>query len=90
MMPTIKIFNGHVYSTGYGETLVIASSVEGGKVAVCRVKVVDSTGIDNVHNGNNVNAEKCFDLSGRRLPMNVKGVNVVQMSNGVKRKVVIK
>lgn len=82
--------DGHVYSTGYGETLVIASSVEGGKVAVCRVKVVDSTGIDNVHNGNKVNAEKCFDLSGRRLPMNVKGVNVVQMSNGVKRKVVIK
>lgn len=82
--------DGHVYSTGYGETLVIASSVEGGKVAVCRVKVVDSTGIDNVHNGNKVNAEKCFDLSGRRLPMNVKGVNVVQMSNGVKKKVVIK
>lgn len=81
---------GHVYSTGYGESLVIASSVDGGKVAVCKVKVVDTTGINNAHTDNGSYADEFFDLSGRRLPVMIKGVNIVRLPDGTIKKVIVK
>lgn|GEM_PF-2302292 len=80
--------NGHVFSTGYGSALVIASSVQGGKIAMCKVNVLNSTGIEFMENSSLKEIEY-YDALGRKLPQPQKGVNILKQKGGKTRKVVI-
>lgn len=81
------VSNGLVVATGYGKAIVMATTKDGGYLAMCTVEVVNATGIndyssDTLYTIYNENGIKQSSLS--------KGVNIIRFGNGTTHKVFVK
>lgn len=81
---------GFIVAVGIGVSVVTATTVDGGFVAVCIVTVKETDGIVSIDidslNGN----EHIYDAQGKRIAHLQRGVNIIRMNDGTIRKVVVK
>ena len=81
--------DGNIIAISEGTTEIIATSVDGGHIAKCTVKVIESTGIDDITDDNN-GMFKIYNMHGVQQDRLGKGVNIVIFENGTSKKVVVK
>ena len=77
--------SGLVIATGYGSTLVIATTVDGGFMAYCTVTVESATGIEEI-NTDTQNDAKYFSPDGKRLNQPQRGINIMRTNDGTMKK----
>ncbi len=82
--------NGTIIALDNGVSVVMATTVDGGFVAVCTVTVDTTTGISVTEFAAKDNIEAYYTINGLRLASPQKGVNIVKMKDGTTKKVVIK
>ena len=82
--------NGTIIAVGYGTSTIVATTVDGGFPAACVVKVVEApSGIDTT----TINLDNdviIYDVVGHRLNKLTKGINIIKMSDGTTKKVIVK
>jgi len=83
------VSNGTVVAVGYGTSVIIATTSDGGYIATCIIKVEDTTGIENIVNDQSSKV-KFYDLSGRLLTKLKHGIVIIQWEDGKRQKVLIK
>ncbi len=81
--------SGLVIATGYGSTLVIATTVDGGFMAYCTVTVESATGIEEI-NTDTLNDAIYFSPDGKRLNQPQRGINIMRTNDGTMKKVIKK
>lgn len=81
---------GELLTTGYGKTVVLATTEDGNYVGTCIVTVSEETGIDNTTVSSEVKEVSRFSSQGQRLTAPTKGVNIVKYSDGSVRKEIVK
>lgn len=81
---------GELLTTGYGKTVVLATTEDGNYVGTCIVTVSEETGIDNATVSSEVKEVSRFTSQGQRLTAPTKGVNIVKYSDGSVRKEIVK
>lgn len=82
--------SGELLTTGYGKTVVLATTEDGNYVGTCIVTVSEETGIDNTMVSSEVKEVSRFSSQGQRLTAPTKGVNIVKYSDGSVRKEIVK
>ena len=82
--------NGTVVALSDGVSIVIATAVDGGFVAVCTVNVTTLTGIENINISNNEQVNGFYTIDGLRFINPQKGLNIVKMKNGTIKKILVK
>lgn len=82
--------NGELLTTGYGKTVVLATTEDGNYVGTCIVTVSEETGIDNTTLSSEVKEVSRFSSQGQRLTAPTKGVNIVKYCDGSVRKEIVK
>ena len=70
--------SGELLTTGYGKTVVLATTEDGNYVGTCIVTVSEETGIDNTMVSSEVKEVSRFSSQGLRLKAPPKGVNIVK------------
>ncbi len=81
---------GELLTTGYGKTVVLATTEDGNYVGTCIVTVSEPTGIDNTTMSSDVKEVSRYSVNGQRLTAPIKGVNIVKYSDGSVRKEIVK
>ena len=81
---------GELLTTGYGKTVVLATTEDGNYVGTCIVTVSEETGIDTTTVSSEVKEVSRFSSQGQRLTAPTKGVNIVKYSDGSVRKEIVK
>ena len=81
--------DGLLTATGYGATVVFATAVDGGFSASCVVNVKELSGITDCSE-ETINDCNRYSLSGAQLASPVKGLNIIKLSNGTAKIVVVK
>lgn len=81
---------GELLTTGYGKTVVLATTEDGNYVGTCIVTVSEETGIDNTMLSSEVKEVSSFSSQGLRLTAPTKGVNIVKYCDGSVRKEIVK
>lgn len=81
---------GELLTTGYGKTVVLATTEDGNYVGTCIVTVSEETGIDNTMVSSEVKEVSRFSSQGQRLTAPTKGVNIVKYCDGSVRKEIVK
>ena len=82
------VSNGAIIAVGYGEAVIIATSVDGGHMAICSVKVDDNTPVREVDA--EASAYKVFSLQGIELSKLQKGINIIRFPDGTTKRIMIK
>lgn len=82
--------NGMVVATGLGQAIVIATTVDGGFVAVCKVTVKEASGIKKMNVEPLNGSEEIFNARGQRINKLQQGVNIIRMNDGTVKKIWIK
>ena len=82
--------SGELLTTGYGKTVVLATTEDGNYVGTCIVTVSEETGIDNTMVSSEVKEVSRFSSQGQRLTAPTKGVNIVKYCDGSVRKEIVK
>lgn len=82
------VSNGKVVAVGYGTSVIIATTVDGGHMATCTIVVEEPTGIDNIYSTKD--AVKVFDINGRASSLDSKGIKIIRFEDGTSLKIVIK
>lgn len=82
--------NGELLTTGYGKTVVLATTEDGNYVGTCIVTVSEETGIDNTMLSSEIKEVSRFSSQGQRLTAPTKGVNIVKYCDGSVRKEIVK
>ena len=82
--------SGELLTTGYGKTVVLATTEDGNYVGTCIVTVSEETGIDNTMLSSEVKEVSRFSSQGQRLTAPTKGVNIVKYCDGSVRKEIVK
>lgn len=82
--------SGELLTTGYGKTVVLATTEDGNYVGTCIVTVSEETGIDNTMVSSEVKEVSRFSSQGQRLTAPAKGVNIVKYCDGSVRKEIVK
>lgn len=77
-------------ATEEGEYAVRAANEMGGLSDACLAISVNMTGISVINNGQMIMDNAIFDVQGRQLPTMQRGLNIVRMSDGTTRKVMVK
>ncbi len=83
------VSKGEVISTGYGNALAIATTVDGGFTAICSVVVKDDSGVERI-DYDDCGQYKVYTIDGKCIPAPQNGINILKFKNGMTRKVVIK
>lgn len=83
------VSNGKVVAVGYGTSVVIATTVDGGYMATCSVTVKAPTGIEDIQENKSKNYT-IFTVDGKNIESLQKGINIVRFDNGQTKKVTIK
>lgn len=84
------VSNGKVVAVGYGTSVIMATTADGGYMAVCTVNVdSNATGIESISFTSPANYE-VYDVEGNKLNSLRHGINIVKFQNGKVKKVVIK
>ena len=68
------VTNGLVIATGYGTTLVMATTVDGGFIAYCAITVTDGTPVTDIEADKTDGA--VYDLSGRQVTKPTRGIYI--------------
>ena len=82
--------SGMVVAVGVGTSVVSVTTVDGGYVAVCIVTVNETNGIVTMDIDSLSGNEKIYDAQGKRIFKLQRGINIIRMSDGTTRKVVVK
>ena len=82
--------SGELLTTGYGKTVVLATTEDGNYVGTCIVTISEETGIDNTMVSSEVKEVSRFSSQGQRLTAPTKGVNIVKYCDGSVRKEIVK
>lgn len=82
------VSNGKVIAVGYGTSIIIATTVDGGHMATCTIVVDESTSIGNIYSTKD--AVKVFDINGRASSLDSKGIKIIRFEDGTSLKIVIK
>ena len=82
------VSNGKVVAVGYGTSVIIATTIDGGHMATCTIVVAESTGIDNTYSTKE--AIKVFDINGKVSSLDSKGIKIIRFEDGTSLKIVIK
>lgn len=82
------VSNGKVVAVGYGTSVIIATTVDGGHMATCTIVVEEPTGIDNIYSTKD--AVKVFDINGKVSSLDSKGIKIIRFEDGTSLKIVIK
>ena len=80
--------NGTVLAVGYGVCVVMATTVDGNYMASCTIKVNDMTGI--VDFEEEIVSEHVFDIMGRNHSTLQKGLNIIRLSDGKVKKILVR
>ena len=83
------VSNGMIVAVGMGTSVVIATTEDGGFMAVCVVTVTSATGISSVEQ-NNEKLLQFFDINGVKRAQLQKGINIIQFKDGTKKKVFVR
>lgn len=81
------VSNGKVVALGYGTAVIIVTTEDGGHIATCIVTVENTSGIESTRVQDSV---KLYDVTGRAILSQKKGVNILKKSDGKVLKQVIK
>lgn len=82
--------DGKVLSTGYGKTVVLATTEDGNYVGTCIVTVTETTGINEATMSSEVKEIARYSVNGQQLAVPTKGVNIVKYSDGSVKKEIVK
>ncbi len=80
--------NGTVLAVGYGVCVVMATTVDGNYMASCTIKVNDMTGIVDLEE--EIVSEHVFDIMGRNHSTLQKGLNIIRLSDGKVKKILVR
>ena len=80
---------GIVVAVGIGVSVVSVTTVDGGYVAVCIVTVKESDGIMTIDVDALTGDETIYDVQGKRISKLQRGINIIRMTDGTTRKVVV-
>lgn len=83
------VSRGKVVSVGDGICVILATTVDGGYMATCTVKVDTSSSIQNVVDDISISKDGIFDLQGMRHRDLRPGINIVRLSNGLTKKIIV-
>lgn len=83
------VSNGMVVAVGMGTSVVIATTEDGGFMAVCIVTVTSATGISSVEQNDGMMFQ-IYDINGLKQKQLQKGINIIQFKDGSRKKVLIK
>ena len=81
--------SGIVVAVGVGVSVVYVTTVDGGYVAVCIVTVKESDGIMTIDVDALTGNETIYDVQGKRISKLQHGINIIRMTDGTTRKVVV-
>ena len=81
--------SGIVVAVGVGVSVVSVTTVDGGYVAVCIVTVKESDGIMTIDVDALTGNETIYDVQGKRISKLQHGINIIRMTDGTTRKVVV-
>lgn len=82
------VSNGTIIAVGYGEAVIIATSVDGGHMAICTVTVDNKTAVGNIDTRKAT--YKVFNLQGIEKVQFQKGINIIRFKDGTTKKILIK
>ena len=82
--------DGKVLSTGYGKTVVLATTEDGNYVGTCIVTVSETTGINETTMSSEAKEIARYSVNGQQLAVPTKGVNIVKYSDGSVKKEIVK
>lgn len=82
--------NGVVIAFGPGTSVVTATTVDGGYVAVCVVTVKETSGIIAIDINTLTDDDLLYDVHGRRIQSLQKGIHIIRMNDGTMKKVMVK
>ncbi len=83
------VSNGMVVAVGMGTSVVIATTEDGGFMAVCVVTVTSATGISSVEQNHGMMFQ-IYDINGLKQKQLQRGINIIQFKDGSRKKVLIK
>lgn len=83
------VSNGMVVAVGMGTSVVIATTEDGGFMAICIVTVTSATGVSSIEQ-NDEKTFQVFDLNGMKRTQPQKGINIIRYSDGTSKKILIK
>ncbi len=84
------VANGTVVAVGNGICVIIATAEDGGHMATCTVTVSIYDSVKGVNGAETITIESISDAAGRRINTLQRGVNILRMSDGTTRKVLVK
>lgn len=82
------VSNGKVVAVGYGTCIIIATTIDGGYMAICTINVVDTTGIESVTS--NEKEYHIYTIDGKQVKNITRGIYIFKSSDGTRKKVFIK
>ena len=82
------VSNGTIVAVGYGTAVVIATTVDGGFMAVCTVTVTDNTPVKGIDA--ETSDYKVYNLQGIEKTQLQKGINIIRFKDGTSKKVLVK
>lgn len=82
--------NGTVVALDDGMSVITATTIDGGFVAVCTVTVDATTDISSIEIADKYKAEAYYTIDGRRLSSPQKGINIVRTKDGKTKSIMIK
>lgn len=82
--------NGTVVALDDGMSVITATTMDGGFVAVCTVTVDATTDISSIEIADKYRAEAYYTIDGRRLSAPQKGINIVRTKDGKTKSIMIK
>ena len=83
------VSNGMVVAVGMGTSVIIATTEDGGFMAVCVVTVTSATGLSSVEQDDEMMFQ-IYDINGMKRKQPQKGINIIRNSDGTTRKVLVK
>ena len=82
--------SGVVVAVGTGTTVISVTTTDGGYVAVCVATVSDSSGIMTLEIDSLTGNEEIYNVQGKRMNALQRGLNIIRMSDGTTKNVIIK
>ena len=83
--------NGNIIALSEGISVVTATTVDGGYIAICVVTVTkDASGIKKMNVEPLNGSEEIFNARGQRINKLQQGVNIIRMNDGTVKKIWIK
>lgn len=83
------VSHGIVVGVGFGTSVIIANTEDGGYIATCTINVTNATNVASVE-PNEQEKYNIFSINGLKLYCMKKGVNIIQLPDGTFKKIIRK